>query len=334
MTNLAPQRSSVHEHPELSVIIVNWNTRDLLRDCLNSIYAETRATSFEILVVDNASSDSSAEMVKREFPQAKLIENQENLGFAKANNQAIRQSSGRFILLLNSDTVVLSGALDKMVAFMKEHRAVDASGPMLLNPDGSLQQSTWRASGRFAFVRFIIIGRVFLVAYLLKLLLSKIGKKETYSPQPRQVGGVSGACMMITREAVDKVGLLDEQYFFFWEEVDWFYRLQQLGGVVYFIPEAQVIHHYAQSINQTDNRSKYLHENRYRFINKYHGKMRGYFFRIMLAIDSFFVICAFLLLQVLVRGDKRKEMNLRLRWRWRTLLWVIGWDKGSSNSKA
>jgi len=137
--------------------------------------------------------------------------------------------------------------------------------------------------------------------------------------------------MMITREAVDKVGLLDEQYFFFMEEVDWFYRLQQLGGVVYFIPEAQIIHHYAKSVNQTDNRSKYLHENRYRFINKYYGKMRGYFFRIMLAIDSFFIICAFLLLQAWVRGDKRKEMNWRLRCRWRTLLWAMGWGKGGSN---
>ena len=331
MTNLTPQRSSVKDHPELSVIIVNWNTRDLLRDCLNSVYAETKAPPFEILVVDNASSDGSAEMVTKEFPRVRLIKNRENLGFARANNQAIRQSSGRFILLLNSDTVVLQGALDKMVAFMKAHRAVDASGPMLLNPDGSLQPSTLGSLDNFTFVRFLIIGSDFFIAHLLKLLLRKMCKKETYGHQPRQVGGVSGASMMITREAVDKVGLLDEQYFFFMEEVDWFYRLQQLGGLVYFIPEAQIIHHYAKSINQTDNRSKYLHENRYRFINKYHGKMRGNFFRIMLAIDSFFVICAFLLLQAWVRGDKRKEMNWRSRCRWRTLLWAIGSKKGGAN---
>ena len=329
MTNLAGKRFSVQEPPELSVIIVNWNTSDLLRDCLNSVYTETRATSFEILVVDNASSDGSAEMVKREFPQAKLTENQENLGFARANNQAIKQSSGRFILLLNSDTVVLSGALDKMVAFMKTHRAVSASGPMLLNPDGSLQPSI-RMSHVSGCIRVFLPGE-WLATYPLRILVRKLGKKETYSPEPRQVGGVSGACMMITREAVDKVGLLDEQYFFYAEEVDWFYRLQQLGGVVYFIPEAQIIHHYAQSINQTDNRSKYLHENKYRFINKYHGRKAAYLFRIMLAIDSFFVICAFLLLQALVRGDKHREMDWRLRWRWRTLLWAIGSKKGGSN---
>ena len=331
MTHLAGKQLSAQEPPELSVIIVSWNTRDLLRDCLNSVYDETKATSFEILVVDNASSDGSAEMVKREFPQARLIENQENLGFARANNQAIRRSSSRFIVLLNSDTVVLSGALDKMVAFMKVHRAVDASGPMLLNTDGSLQQSILGSLGKFTFVRFLTIGGDFLVAFLPKLLLRKMRKKETYGPQPRQVGGVSGACMMIAREVVDKVGLLDEQYFFFMEEVDWFFRLQQLGGVVYFIPEAQIIHHYAQSINQTDNRSKYLQENRYRFINKYHGKTRGYFFRIMLAIDSFLIICTSFLLQALVRGDKRREMNWRFRCRWRTLLWAIGSKKGGAN---
>ena len=138
----------------------------------------------------------------------------------------------------------------------------------------------------------------------------------------------------MTREAIDKVGLLDEQYFFFMEEVDWFYRLRQLGGVVYYFPEAQIIHHYAQSINQTDNRSKYLHENRYRFVNKYHGKIAAYLFRIMLAIDSFFVISAFFLLQSLVRRDKRKEFNWRLKSRWRTLLWAIGSNKGGANWKA
>jgi len=331
MTKLAGKQFSAQEPPELSVIIVNWNTRDLLSACLNSIYAETKETSFEIIVVDNASSDGSAEMVKREFPRVRLIKNRENLGFARANNLAIRQSSSRFIALLNSDTVVLSGALDKMVAFMKTHPHVDALGPMLLNTDGSLQPSTLGSLDNFTFVRFLFIGGDFLIAYLPKLLFKKMRKKETYIPQALKVGGVSGACIMMTREAIDKVGLLDEQYFFFMEEVDWFYRLRQLGGVVYYFPEAQIIHHYAQSINQTDNRSKYLHENRYRFVNKYHGKIAAYLFRIMLAIDSFFVISAFFLLQSLVRRDKRKEFNWRLKSRWRTLLWAIGSNKGGAN---
>ena len=140
--------------------------------------------------------------------------------------------------------------------------------------------------------------------------------------------------MMITRKAVETVGLLDEQYFFYAEEVDWFYRLQKVGGQVYFIPGAQIIHHYAQSINQTDNRSKYLNESRYLLIKKHQGKMKAYLFRFMLGIECCAVICAFLLLQALVRGDRRTAINWRLRSRWRTVMWSMGRDKGVSHSKA
>jgi len=329
MTNPASQRSSVQDLVDLSIIVVNWNTRDLLRDCLNSVWAETKATSFEVLVIDNASSDGSAEMVNMEFPQAKLIENQENLGFARANNQAIRQSSGKFILLLNSDTVILSSALDKMVAFMKSHPAVAASGPMILKPDGSIQLSAGANTGKFACVRIlIIVGSLVVISS--KLLSGINGKKKTYSRAPRQVGRVSGTCMMITKEAVDKVGLLDEQYYFSAEEVDWFYRLQQVGGVAYFIPEAQIIHHVSQSINQTDNRTKYLYKGRYLFINKHHGKTQGLFFRFMLGIESLGIICTLFLVQALIKGDRRKYINWKLRCRWRTLMWAFGLDRRES----
>ena len=317
------------EPPELSIIIVNWNTRDLLRDCLNSVYAETKETSFEVLVVDNASSDGSAEMVKREFPQLRLIENEENLGFAKANNQAIRQSRGSYILLLNADTVVLSGALDKMVAFMRAHPDVDASGPMILNPDGSLQPSThdaWYTFGYWA--KFFLRER--LVTYLPRLSVSKLGKRETYNSQPRQVGWVTGACMMMTRGALNKVGLLDDQYFLFSEEVDWFYRLKQLGGKTYLIPEDRIIHYGQQSVKQTDAILKDYYRSHYLFIKKHHTKMEAILFRLMVAIDSFVVICGLWVLQAIVRGNKHKELNWRLRCRWRGFLWAIGRNKGSS----
>lgn len=330
MTYLAGQGLSVQEPPELSIIIVNWNTRDLLRDCLNSVYVETRVTPFEVFVVDNASSDSSVEMVKREFPQVRLIENRENLGFAKANNQAIKQSRGSYILLLNPDTVVLSGALDKMVAFMRAHPAVDASGPMLLNPDGSVQRSTWDASYMFKSGGLFLL-REWLATHLLGLLVRKLGKGGAYSPHPRQVFAIIGACMMMTREAVDKVGLLDEQYFFYSEEADWFYRLKQLGGEAYFIPEVQIIHYGAQSIKQVNTKSKYYYQSKYLFTKKHYGKMAAYLFRIMAVIDSFVVMCAFVLLQALVKGDRRKEINWRLRCRWQTLLWAIRRDKEGSN---
>lgn len=323
--------TTVPEPPELSIIIVNWNTRDLLRDCLNSVYAETEASSFEVLVVDNASADGSAEMVKREFPQVGLIENKENLGFARANNQAISQSRGSYILLLNPDTVVLSGALDQMVAFMRAHPDVDASGPMVLTADGSLQ----RRSVRDAWYTFDFCAR-FLFAdclppYVARLIVSKLSKSKTYRPRPRRVRRVrmvTGACMMMTREAVDKVGLFDEQYFLYAEEVDWFYRLEQLGGKTYFIPEARILHHIAQSVKQTDTPLKHSYRSRYLFMKKHHTKVQAYFFRIMVAIDSFVAMCAFLLLRAVVKGDKREEMRWKLRRHWRAFLWAVGRDKG------
>jgi GT2 family glycosyltransferase len=323
MVYLSGERFSMQEPPELSIIIVNWNTRDLLRDCLNSVYAETEKTSFEVLVVDNASSDGSAEMVKREFLQVMLIENEDNLGFARANNQAIRQSSGSYILLLNPDTVVLSGALDKMVAFMRAHPDVDASGPMILNLGGSLHPPT--RGNRYAFdfcAKFLL--EECLLSYVPRLLIRKLGRRETYSSQPRQVNMVLGTCMMMTRTALDKVGLLDEQYFLFAEETDWFYRLKLLGGKTYFIPEARIVHHFARSVKQTDTVLKYSYRSRHLFMKKHHKKVQAYFPRFMVAIDCFAASCAFLLLQAVVKGDKRDEIKWKLRCRWRAFLWAIG----------
>jgi len=315
--------TSVPEPPELSIIIVNWNTRDLLRDCLNSVYAETEATSFEVLVVDNASSDGSAEMAKREFRQVRLVENEENLGFARANNQAIRQSRGSYVLLLNPDTVVLSGALDRMVSFMRAHPDVDASGPMILNPGGSLHPPT--RDNRYAFdycAKFLLAEC--LLTYLPRLLVRKLGRSERYSAQPRRVSMVPGSCMMMTRTALNKVGLLDEQYFLFCEETDWFYRLRQQGGKTYFIPEAQIIHYVSQAARQTDTALKYCYRSRHLFMKKHNTKLHAYFFRVMVAIDCFAAMCAFLLLQAVAKGDKREEMKWKLRCRWRALLWAIG----------
>jgi len=318
--------TSVPEPPELSIVIVNWNTRDLLRDCLNSVYAETEATSFEVLVVDNASSDGSTAMIRGEFPQVRLMENRENLGFARANNQAIRESRGSYILLLNPDTVVLSGALDEMVSFMRAHPDVDASGPMILNPDRSLQPST--QDSRYAFdlcTRFLL--EECLLGYLPRLLVRKLGKSETRSSHHRQVSAALGACIMITRRASNKVGLLDEQYFLFSEETDWFYRLKQVGGKTYFIPEARIIHHRQQSVKQTDTMLEHSYRSRYLFMKKHHKKVQAYLFRAMVAIDCFAAMCAFLLLQAVVRGGKREEMKWKLRCRWRGFLWAIGRDK-------
>lgn len=237
--------------PELSIIIVSWNTRDLLRDCLLSIYRETKAISFEIFVVDNASSDNTQVLVTKEFPQVKLIKNKENVGFARANNQAITESKAEYILLQNPDTVVLSGALDTMLDFMEKHPQVGVIGPKLLNADRTLQLSARSfPTLRTAFFESFYLYKLFPHNKIIgKYYMSHWDHNDT-----RQVDWISGACLMARRKAIEEVGLLDEQFFMFSEEVDWCFRIRKAGWKVYFLPQAQVIHFRAKSVEPRSSR--------------------------------------------------------------------------------
>lgn len=229
---------------DLSISIVNWNTKDLLRGCLKSIYENTHKIDFEIFVVDNASSDGSAEMVEEEFPQVKLIKNNKNLGFAKANNKALKETTGKYILLLNPDTVILGGALDIMVEFMEEHKDIGALGPKLINRDGTLQPSCRS---------FPTLATAFFENTFLDRLFPRnriIGRyKMGYWDHDniREVDQPIGACLMVKQEAINQIGLLDEQFYMYYEEVDLCYRMKKIGWRIYFLPQAQVIHYGGQS---------------------------------------------------------------------------------------
>jgi GT2 family glycosyltransferase len=233
----------------LSIIIVNWNTRDLLTQCLQSLLPLSPSPplplplSLEVFVVDNASTDGSTAMVREHFPWVKLIENSENVGFARANNQALRQATGRYAVLLNSDTVVRPGALQTLVEFMEAHLEVGACGPRLLNGDGSLQPSCHP---------LLTPGREFWRL----LFLEKLWPRATYpqgqwdSQTPRSVEVIKGACLMLRREALDQVGLLDEQYFMYTEEMDLCYRMLKAGWRNYWVPQAEVVHYGEASSRQ------------------------------------------------------------------------------------
>lgn len=214
---------------ELSIVIVNFNTCQLLKDCLASVFNQTRDLDFEVLVVDNASNDNSVEMVKKEFPTVKLITNFKNLGFAKANNLALRQSRGEFILLLNSDTFVLDNAVTKMVKFMKENPDVGIVGPKLLNPDKSPQPSIGQFLNLWA-------------SFLWLIGAERLGLTRSSPGKIRETDWVSGACFMVRREVLTRVGLLDENFFMYLEEMELCYRAKNAGFKIYFYPEAQVLH--------------------------------------------------------------------------------------------
>ena len=252
---------------DLSIIIVNWNTCNLLAKCLDSIFQTVQISTYEIIVVDNNSTDGSADMVHTQFPAVRLIENQQNVGFTQANNQALAASCGRYVLLLNSDTEAQPGALDAMVRFMDAHPAAGAAGAHLLNSDGSFQASH---------TDFPTLWREFLI-------LSSLGRAllrpsyPSYGPEVekglQQADYIEGACLLARREAVEQVGGLDEGFFMYAEEVDWCYRMKQAGWEVWYLPKVRVVHHGGGSSRQRKTRMEAeLYRSRIRFFRKHYGE--------------------------------------------------------------
>jgi hypothetical protein len=234
--------------PLLSVIVVNWRVPGLLRACLHSLQAEMLlpARDWELVVVDNASGDGSVEMMRREFPSATLIANPENVGFGRANSQAFPICQGRFLLLLNPDTVVLDHAVDRMVALMEERPDVGAIGCRLLNTDGSFQR--WTGGNRPDLPN---VMAHFLLAYkvLPAALLPPPLYLECDPGHDLEVGWVSGACMLLRRESLGD-RLFDERYFLYGEDLDLCDRIVRAGWKVLYTPRAQVVHHEGRSLEQ------------------------------------------------------------------------------------
>lgn len=245
--------------PDLSVIIVNWNTRQLLLDCLHSLAAAAPQHQLEVIVVDNASHDDSVAAVHTAFPTVRVIENLANRGFAAANNQAIAQSRGRYVLLLNSDTVATPGALDDLVTFADAHPEVGVVGAQLLNADGTLQPS-WAA---FPSLRSELLG---------KNLRVRRPYAEHTAGAAYAVDWVGGAALLARRAAVAQAGLLDEHYFMYSEETDWCYRIKQCGWQICYLPTARVVHFGGQSSRQASLRMKTeLYRSKLRFFEQHYG---------------------------------------------------------------
>ena len=298
---------------DVSVVIVNWNTRDLLAQCLKSVFETAGDLKLEVFVVDNASSDVSADMVRHEFPQVQIIENQENVGFARANNQAIRQSAGRYVLLLNSDTQARPGALRTLVNALDSLSRAGAGGPRLLNPDGTLQPMCHPMT---------TIWREFW--YLLHLdgivRLSTYNMTHWDATVAHPVDVVSGACLLLRREALQEIGLLDERYFMYAEEVDFCYRLAERGWEVYWLPMAEVMHMGGGSTRQvSDEMFLQLYKSKYLFFKKTQGWFGGQLFKLILFIAAVLRILASPAAFVF-RRDRRDHWLMKTRQYYRLLV--------------
>ncbi len=254
---------------DLTVSVVNTNNAALLRGCLETLFARTKR-SMEVYVVDNASTDGSADMVQREFPAARLLVNAQRKGFSANHNMVAGRARGRFVALLNEDLLIHDGALDRLVAFLEARPDVAVVGPQVLNPDGSFQPCAFDS---------YTIGSVLLDFAVLPSLIPKgrwfhlDGREKRY--EERDVDWILGACLVMRREAVQSVGLLDEQIspIIYSEEVDWCYRARQMGWKVAYCPAATLVHYGGQTTRRQSVRMQLeLYRTRFAFFRKHHGR--------------------------------------------------------------
>lgn len=254
----------------LSVVIVNWNTRPLLEQCVLTVFADLDHAGLlersEVFVIDNASTDGSAAMVQTRFPQVMLIENNQNPGFAKANNQALRQCAGEYVLLLNPDTEVLPSTLRALLAFAQTQPKAGIIAPRILNPDCSLQESAYPLPS--------LAREVWRLFHLDKLYALGIYRMQDWDvKQPREVESALGACLLVRRSVLAQIGLLDEDYFMYSEEIDLCARARKAGWQIWWVPQAQVIHYGGQSTRQVATTMFLtLYEGKVKYFRKHLGR--------------------------------------------------------------
>ena len=287
---------------DLSILIVNWNTNALLIQCLKLVHQEMGNGEREVFVVDNGSVDGSVESVREKFPEVIVIQNPMNLGFAKANNQVLSLSKGKFTLLLNPDTQVKEGAIETLKIFMDNHPEAGVAGVQLLNSDGSKQNSI---------ANFPSLATELLNKSLLRLLFPKTfpGKERNIS-EPIEVDSVIGACMMVRREAMEQVGLLDEDYFLFLEETDWCYRIKRAGWKVCHLPQAEIYHLQGKSAEKDKKRAKVeYYRSCYQFFKKNRGSWQWFVLLIGLLIKLGFEFLSMVIACILTGFAVKKWRN-------------------------
>lgn len=257
--------------PAMSIVLVCWNNKEYLEACLESLYAAGLRSSFDVIVVDNGSGDGSQDMLREKFPAVHLIQNEGNLGLGKASNQGIEATNGRYVLLLNNDTLVNGFSLDALVDFLDTHPEAGAVGGRLMNPDGTFQAG---------YADFSTLREEFLIATRLGEFLREGYPSHLDGNKVKPVGWLSSACLLVRRAALDKIGLLDEEYFIYGDEADLQYRLKQAGWPVYYLPSVNTIHYGGRSMDRW-RRRKMVYRGKLLFYHKNYGPIETGTLRLM-----------------------------------------------------
>ncbi|GMQ78942.1 MAG: glycosyltransferase family 2 protein [Anaerolineae bacterium] len=261
---------------KLAIVLVNWNNKNFIDQCLQSIKEAELPFKYETIVSDNGSSDGSLRMINENYPEVKIIQNDENVGVATGNNQGIKNSSSEFIYILNNDTKINGPSVIEMITFLEENPEAGAVGGNLLNPDGTLQSS---------FFKFPTLLEEFLI-------VSHIGKKINLLhpshngkwPQAREVDWLSSASIIVRRKAFEVIALLDEDFFVYSDETDWQYRLWQAGWRVHYLPSVNTIHYGGGSFKPGERRFTLVYRGRMLFANKHYSMMFQIIQRFMFGI--------------------------------------------------
>jgi GT2 family glycosyltransferase len=291
---------------DVSVILVNWNGCALLERALSALFTTTHKVAMQVIVVDNASSDGSVAMVRQQFPQTTLLVNSKNVGFARANNQALELVEGRYILLLNTDAFVHEGTVDGMVAFMDAHPDAGSVGCRLYYEDGTLQRSC------FAFPT--LVTELWSALFLDRLFSRSryFGKYQmTYwdMNDTRAVDSLMGACLMVRSDVVRRIGLFDEQFFMYSEEIDLCYRIQKEGLKNYYLPQFSAIHLWGGSSRRIRRESFLrLYQSRVKFFRKHYGEEVVKRYKTVLHFSAFMRISLGMILFFLQRRDDMREI--------------------------
>ncbi|MBP1157454.1 MULTISPECIES: glycosyltransferase family 2 protein [unclassified Paenibacillus] len=268
---------------DLSIIIVNYNTCELTLNCLKSVYESQTSYRFEVLLIDNHSQDASVSEIKKHYPEVRLFCNNENVGFSRANNQGIRVAKGTYVLLLNSDTVVQTDTFQNMIDFMEQHPRVGAAGCKVVLPDGSLDKACRRG--------FPTPSASFYYAFGISKWFPNNPKFNQYQlshldpDKDYPVDCLVGAFMMVRKETIDQVGMLDEDFFMYGEDIDWCYRIKEAGWEIHYYPYTQIVHYKGASSRRKPFKIIYeFHRAMYLFHRKHYRRKYSLFINSMVYI--------------------------------------------------
>lgn len=297
--------------PDLSIVIVSYNTKEILHNCLKSIYDTIGNLSHEIFVVDNASRDGSPDFIEKEFKSITLIRNNENLGFARANNQAIRLAKGRCVLLLNSDTILKAGAAETLVRFIEKHPDAAAVGPKVLSADESLQNKGFF----FPSILYSLLVLAGINKFMDERIKRRIFPKFYWDENDiREVDYLEGSCLLVKREAFNTIGLLPEVYFLYFEETEWCFRAKKLRYRIWYVPAAEIIHLHSSS--PLDEKNEIFTRSLLLFYKRNIGIIKGSIIAVLMISASFVDF----ILGLLLKSDEAKLRKIKRQLQQQTTL--------------